>query len=134
MLRIARKISDSQSASFSVFEDVVYKSEQEPKRRSIQVQTEISCDNAELSTEVSIQNDQSKSASEPADIVFWRAVATQRAGELDKLREDIEEVRAQIEQNVKEKHELDEKHDALYSQMEAIIQNSYSEDVLDGGT
>ncbi|KAL6727346.1 hypothetical protein Aduo_009232 [Ancylostoma duodenale] len=127
MLRIAKELSESRTDSFSIFEDSSCKCEEGPLRRTVHVQTEISCDHAKLSTELTIRHDESQHSSESGDVVFWRAVATQRASELDILRESIEKVRIMTDQNVKEKLALDEKHDALYSQLQAILQNSGSE-------
>lgn len=53
---------------------------------------QISCDHAKLSTELTIRHDESQNSCEPDDLVFWRAVASQRASELDVLRESIEKV------------------------------------------
>ncbi|KHJ96648.1 hypothetical protein OESDEN_03394 [Oesophagostomum dentatum] len=123
MLRIAKELSESETASFTIFEDNICKYEERPSTRNVHVQTEISCDHVKLSTDLSIGIDESKAANESADVVFWRAVATQRARELDTVREDLDKIRAATDQNVKEKQALDEKHDALYSKLRSLLEN-----------
>ncbi|KAK5971495.1 hypothetical protein GCK32_022191, partial [Trichostrongylus colubriformis] len=92
----------------------------------------ISCDHVALSTEVSISSDGAECSSECPDVVFWRAVATQRASELDGIREEIEKIESLTMKNIMEKQALDKKHDELYSQLQSILQNS--DDDEDSGT
>ncbi|KAK6044344.1 hypothetical protein COOONC_18151 [Cooperia oncophora] len=93
MLRIARELSETETSSFSIFEDVTCESHEKPTWRHIEVQTEISCDHVALSTEVSISSGGEEDSKECPDLVFWRAVATQRASELDNIREEIRKSR-----------------------------------------
>nr|CDJ98423.1 unnamed protein product [Haemonchus contortus] len=69
---------------------------------------------------------------EHPELVFWRAVATQRASELDGIKEEIEKIVSLTMKNVAEKKELDSKHDELYSQLQRILENSDGEE--DSGT
>ncbi|XGW15514.1 hypothetical protein V3C99_001186 [Haemonchus contortus] len=132
MLRIAKKLSETETGSFSIFEDVQCESEKKPSCCNVEVQTEISCDHVSLSTEVSIASDGKEDSDEHPELVFWRAVATQRASELDGIKEEIEKIVSLTMKNVAEKKELDSKHDELYSQLQRILENSDGEE--DSGT
>ncbi|VDO37593.1 unnamed protein product [Haemonchus placei] len=92
----------------------------------------ISCDHVSLSTEVSISSDGKEDPSEHPELVFWRAVATQRASELDGIKEEIEKIVSLTMKNIAEKKELDSKHDELYSQLQRILESSDGEE--DPGT
>ncbi|KAK6027753.1 hypothetical protein OSTOST_06216 [Ostertagia ostertagi] len=65
------------------------------------------------------------------DVFFWRAVATQRASELDCIREEIEKIELLTKKNILEKQAMDKKHDELYNQLQSILENS--EDPDDSG-
>ncbi|ETN80832.1 hypothetical protein RB195_010543 [Necator americanus] len=122
MLRIAKEISESETASFCIYEDRSCKYDHQPSHRTVCVQTEISCDDVLLSTELAILCDDSQKCGGSNEVLFWRAVATQRANELDVLRENVEKIRTMTQQNLMEKKALDEKHDTLYSQLEEVLQ------------
>ncbi|VDM63254.1 unnamed protein product [Angiostrongylus costaricensis] len=118
MLKIAREISESDSGVFAILEDVCCESDDKPQRRSTGTQTEISCNDAPLATDVSIRVEDQQIICEHPDIMFWRSVASQRANELDNIREDI----------MKEKEALDKKHDELYCQLQEILKNDRDND------
>uniref|UniRef100_A0A0K0DBS0 BMERB domain-containing protein n=1 Tax=Angiostrongylus cantonensis TaxID=6313 RepID=A0A0K0DBS0_ANGCA len=118
MIKIAREISESDSGVFAILEDVCCESDDKPQRRSTESQTEISCNDAPLATDVSIRVEDQQSTFEHPDVMFWRLVATQRANELDHIREDI----------MKEKETLDKKHDELYCQLQVILKNDRDDD------
>ncbi|WKY00258.1 hypothetical protein Q1695_014813 [Nippostrongylus brasiliensis] len=123
MLRIARELSDADACSFSIFEDVTCETDEKPShRRHIEVQTEISCDHVEISTDVSIRSEVKSSFGSP-DLVFWRAVATQRARELDEIRENIRKIEELTLQNIDEMRAIDKKHDELYAQIKDILES-----------
>ncbi|KJH43017.1 hypothetical protein DICVIV_10987 [Dictyocaulus viviparus] len=127
MIRIARELSESDQSIFSILEDVCIETGGK-YQRDIAVQTEISCNDAPLVTEVSIRSHDQREANETSDLLFWRAVATQRANELDLLREDISKIRELIIKNVTEKEGLDKKYDELYHQLRDILEDD-SDDV-----
>lgn len=120
MLRIARELSESEVCSFSIFEDVCRDNDEEATRRHIEVQTEISCDHVALSTDLSISSDARDGS---PDVVFWRSVATQRARELDGIKDEIKKIGDMTMRNIEEKRSLDERYDKLYSQMQKILEN-----------
>lgn len=73
-----------------------------------------------LSTDLSISSDARDGS---PDVVFWRSVATQRARELDGIKDEIKKIGDMTMRNIEEKRSLDERYDKLYSQMQKILEN-----------
>ncbi|KAJ1358704.1 hypothetical protein KIN20_017194 [Parelaphostrongylus tenuis] len=118
MLRIARELSESDSGVFAILEDVGGDSDAADKpqrrRRSIGVQTEISCNDAPLSTDVSIRIRLDDQQQQPSS-------AKIRTEEITKMRE-------LIAKNIVERQALDKKHNELYSRLEEILNVSDPDD------
>ncbi|CAI4231410.1 unnamed protein product [Auanema sp. JU1783] len=122
MLHLARKLSQSSSASntFSVFEDSQDEFDIIDKRNA-EVQTDKdnlvdSCENTALSIPFDLESSQNH------ELSFWSTAAKMKVAELNRIREENDQIQQEIQQNIILKNEKLEEYEKLFVAAAALLE------------